>query len=308
MRRLALIVLFNLAALAAVELGLRAVVDEDRLAPDRATQRARALLADRLYRHDRDLIYSLRPSFHAVYPARALLPGRDGTYEVNTNERGFRTPAFRNEKARGVFRILCMGDSSTFGLQVGDDEAYPQLLGRELARAYPGKFEVINLGVPGYSSRQGIELLRRQGLGFAPDLVTFAFGTNDRFFKRPMNDDEVIRLNQSASGTLLRAVRNLLGRTYTYRFLAASLTPLVAQPRERRAGGGRGRHRVSLSGMRRAIVEAERLLAERGAALVLLDTDFAATDARQALEQAAAELGLDLLDMRALLDAERGES
>lgn len=315
MRRVGLILLFNLGILVAVELALRTAVGLGwfTLPPgglagfDAFMPGASVNLGDRLYRPDRDLIRRMQANFHKVYPARALCPGRDDTYEVNTNERGFRTAPFRTEKPAGVFRILCMGDSSTFGFQVDDEDAYPQRLGRMLEKAYPGKFEVLNLGAPGYTTRQGIELLRQEALGFQPDLVTFAYGTNDRFFSGPMSDDELIRLSQSGSGTFLYYVREALDRTYTYRLLKRLLARFVERPSEKRRGARKGQRRVSLEGMGDAIHEARRLLAEENASLVLLNNDFAATDAIGALQKAAASEGITLLDMHALLEGVRHE-
>jgi lysophospholipase L1-like esterase len=313
MRKLRNILLFNLALLVAVELGLRAAVGLGWLILpagglagfDAMSPGAPNSVEMRLYRPDRHLIRRMQANFHRVYPARALFPGRDDSYEVTTNERGFRTAPFRSAKSPGTFRIICMGDSSTFGFQVDDADAYPRLVARLLEEAHPGKFEVLNLGAPGYTTRQGIELLRREALGFEPDLVTFAYGTNDRFFSGPMSDDELIRLNQSPTGTVLFHLREGLDRTYIYRMFKLMLARFVSRPTEKRAGGGK--RRVSLEEMRATIAEAKRLLADRGASLVLINNDFAVTDAVQALETAAQETGVDLLDMHALLDGARRE-
>ena len=76
-------------------------------------------------------------------------------WEIALNEDGFREVEL-TPKAPGAFRIVCMGDSWTFGANVGQDESYPARLRSLLAGAAPaGQFEVLNLGVLGYTSFQG---------------------------------------------------------------------------------------------------------------------------------------------------------
>jgi hypothetical protein len=72
----------------------------------------------RLYEPDRNLIVHLRPNARIVYKRFAIFPGARNDYEVRTNALGFRTPDFHARKAPRVFRILCLGDSSTFGMNI----------------------------------------------------------------------------------------------------------------------------------------------------------------------------------------------
>src|SRR5512134_3800869 len=83
-------------------------------------------------------------------------------------------------KDSGHFRIVCLGDSNTFGLYVLPHESYPAQLERELAALQPERpVEVLNLGAPGLNSsrllRQFPELLET----LAPDLVVIMIGVND---------------------------------------------------------------------------------------------------------------------------------
>jgi len=64
--------------------------------------------------------------------------------------------------ARGAsFRALAVGDSFTFGLGVEHDEAWPEVLERELAARLGRSTSVVNAGVPAYSARQ----MRLRALG-----------------------------------------------------------------------------------------------------------------------------------------------
>lgn len=257
----------------------------------------------RLYRPSRHLIRRMRPDFRMTYARQIVWPQGKRNYEVRTNALGFRSPPFTPGKPPGVFRIACLGDSSTFGVLVEEDAAYPQVLGRLLEERFPGKFEVLNLGSPGYTTRQGLELLRREVIAFAPDLVTFAYGTNDRFFRGPLSDDALIRFNQSVIGGILFALRETLDRSYAYRLLRRGMERVVPRPGLPGPGGPQ-EYRVSLEEMSDNVVAARELLAERGADLVVLNNDFFPSDAREGLRAGAERAGVALLDMRDLLEEE----
>jgi lysophospholipase L1-like esterase len=102
------------------------------------------------------------------------------------NQAGFRSDEFGPKRA-GTYRIIALGDSCTFGVtspKTKDEfyiaEPYPQRLQRMAAeRLGPGRVEVLNAGVPGYNSYQGVMLLRTKLRGLRPDLITVRFGWND---------------------------------------------------------------------------------------------------------------------------------
>lgn len=101
-------------------------------------------------------------------------------WEISLNSEGFRDAEFPTTKSRSSVRIICLGDSWTFGANVGQRQAYPQRLKAQLTQEFPGAtFEVLNLGVLGYSSYQGLELLKRRAVHLQPDLVVIGFAMND---------------------------------------------------------------------------------------------------------------------------------
>ena len=93
------------------------------------------------------------------------------------NSRGYKGPEFDETKPKLTYRIVTLGDSNTDGPERG---AWPEELGRLLNSSpdSPGGFEVINAGVAGYSSLQGVRRLE-EVLTFHPDLVLVSFGAND---------------------------------------------------------------------------------------------------------------------------------
>jgi lysophospholipase L1-like esterase len=131
-------------------------------------------------------------------------------WEVSLNSRGFRTDEFSTQKAPGVFRIACVGDSWTFGSNVDQRDAYPQRLGELLREAFSGaSFEVLNLGTMAYSSHQGLELVRRQVLDLSPDAILVGFGMNDASVAGYRDKDFS---GERGSDSLAKRTRRLLER------------------------------------------------------------------------------------------------
>ena len=130
------------------------------------------------------------------------------SWGVKLNSWGFRDEEF-GERDRSVRRIVCLGDSWTFGANVEQDQTFPAQLegllnpGRAQART-----EVLNLGVMGYSSFQGLKLMRRAALGLEPDVVVLGFGMNDgqlSFWR----DRDMIRHERRFAIRLQRVVRRM---------------------------------------------------------------------------------------------------
>jgi lysophospholipase L1-like esterase len=126
-----------------------------------------------------------------------------------------RNPEVPVERGPSDFRVLCLGDSNTFGWGVRYEEAYPTLLAGLLREARPGReIHVLNASCSGYSAHQGHEILRRRGLKYRPDVVTIWFGWNDKAYWDGMTDAEHARL-------FVRA--HLLTLSATYRVLSYTL-------------------------------------------------------------------------------------
>src|SRR5207253_80172 len=79
-------------------------------------------------------------------------------WEVTHNSEGFRDREFADSNPASGFRIVCLGDSWTWGNNVNEAQSYPRRLAALLKEALPNRqIEVLNLGVPGYSSYQGLK-------------------------------------------------------------------------------------------------------------------------------------------------------
>lgn len=119
---------------------------------------------------------------------------------VEISSRGLRNPELDAEPDPARPRILVLGDSVTYGFGVKADEAYPRQLEVQLA-ALGSPAEVINAGVTGYTTYQGLRFLERDLLDLQPDVVLFAFMNNDRWDARGKpHDAEGMRAEYARRG------------------------------------------------------------------------------------------------------------
>jgi lysophospholipase L1-like esterase len=81
-------------------------------------------------------------------------------------------------KPDGVFRIMAYGDSNTEGTPFKSWPANLQTLLDSRATRYL-RYEVMNAGVAGYSSYQGMRRLQQESETYEPDLILVSFGWND---------------------------------------------------------------------------------------------------------------------------------
>jgi lysophospholipase L1-like esterase len=95
------------------------------------------------------------------------------------NSYGLRGPEFNLDKG-DTLRIICLGNSCTFGNGVFYQETFCHLLDRKLRSKLQGKAQVIDAGIPGYSSYQGLKYLQEKILTLKPDWLIVSFGFNDR--------------------------------------------------------------------------------------------------------------------------------
>ncbi len=91
-----------------------------------------------------------------------------------------RTVALLEAGERPV-RVVCLGDSITGAYyHTGSRRAYCDMLGIALERLYPGSHvAIVNAGISGNTSAQGLARLDGNVLAHEPDLVTIMFGIND---------------------------------------------------------------------------------------------------------------------------------
>lgn len=109
----------------------------------------------------------LLPNLRGVRPEWARVP-----MEVTSNSLGLREREIPLEKDPGEYRIVCLGDSWTFGFGVRVEEAFPRVLEAHLGKKFPRRnVTVINAGMSGAEYSQGYVMLCQIALQYHPDLV-----------------------------------------------------------------------------------------------------------------------------------------
>jgi len=200
---LSILYLCFLVALASIELGTRALLPHlSSLELFVNTPQQKLQVANEkqstIFEGDPLLLWRLRPNLdHVVWDFTVL----------STNAQHYRSDYPIGSKAPGTIRIVCLGDSVTFGYRVPVvwpdkpteyDRAwlpFPMLLEKQLQAANPGRhIEGIAMAVPGYTTHQGLAWLQRDIDSLQPDLLIVSFGWNDASFS-DVADRDTIRTN-----------------------------------------------------------------------------------------------------------------
>jgi lysophospholipase L1-like esterase len=120
-----------------------------------------------------------------------LIPGLKGTLscseysiDIAINSKGLRDRDFPYEKPPGTRRILCLGDSYTFGYGVQADETFAKLLERSLSESdsSSSRWEVLNAGIGSTGTAHQLALYETEGSKYSPDIVVVNFCPANDFF------------------------------------------------------------------------------------------------------------------------------
>jgi lysophospholipase L1-like esterase len=275
-----------------------------------------------IFEGDPLLLWRLKPNLdHAVWDFTVLSTNSDHLRSrVSTGS--------LQPKQPGTIRIVCLGDSVTFGFRVPvvwpdkpteyDPEwlPYPMLLEKELRAANPNRnIEVVTMAVPGYTSHQGLAWLQRDINKLQPDLLTVSFGWNDASLS-DVPDREAIRTNWSAVAT-----RWLIDHSQAFAHATRWLRARDAAKLREGQSGGQGRprfykrpeSRVSQQEYLANMLAIEQLARQQGAAVVVIaapyrDHSSEAPEAdlmlqyRLALGSTMKQRGIPFLELRELTE------
>ena len=115
-----------------------------------------------LYQYDQDLGFKIRP------------------YANGNNRFGFNDKDYPLEREAGKFRMLVVSDS--FNWAGGKEGNYTALLENKFTEYYGiPQVEVINTGYPGTHTGEQLEMLKKFGLQYNPDLVVLGFFVGNDF-------------------------------------------------------------------------------------------------------------------------------
>jgi len=152
------------------------------------------------------------------HPSRlwGLSPGvrQNGTVTATVNALGMRGAEPDLPKPAGRLRLLLVGDSTWFGHGVADDATFSARLEAGL-RAQGLDVDVLNGGVPGYSTEQSRLFLEERGWSLEPDLLLVGNVWSDNNVD-PYHDRDLLETARAAR-------ENPLFASYFFRLLATNL-------------------------------------------------------------------------------------
>ena len=189
----------------------------------------------------------------------ALVPGWcDARYCID--ERGFRRgPA----APAGAQTIIALGESTTFGWEVGDAETYPAQL-QALFAEHGQPVRVVNAGVPSYSSSQVLRYVRQVLANDTPDLLLIGIMWNDIWYSTVLNWYPDLLVYQQPP----RWKTTLLRHSALARLILLQPPPKQAELVDRFNAEALAQYRSNLRGMLEAA-------AARGVRVALVEPPFA---------------------------------
>jgi lysophospholipase L1-like esterase len=184
-------------------------------------------------------------------------------------------------KQPGAIRIVCLGDSVTFGFRVPvvwpdkptqyDPEWVPfsMLLEKQLKEANPDRqIDVVNMAVPGYTSQQGLAWLRRDLDRLKPDLLVVSFGWNDASLS-DVPDRAAVNTSWPAFGT-----RWLIDHSQAFAHATRWLRSRQLDEKNPPPSRGRPQARVSQEEYLANLLGIEQLARQHGAAVIVMAAPY----------------------------------
>ncbi len=126
--------------------------------------------------------YKMKPdiSVRAVNTVNRIELEKGIKVQLTSNGNGFRSRELPVKKGENVYRIAVLGDSTAFGWGVNQEERFSDVLEEKLNAAGGNyRYEVLNFGIPGYTTFHGRAVFDRYVLKYSPDMVILSFGAND---------------------------------------------------------------------------------------------------------------------------------
>jgi lysophospholipase L1-like esterase len=218
-----------------------------------------------------DLGYELVPLFDESYEYRDRRQRvvRAVRYVINKNGQRDREFAFDRSAAT---RIVCLGDSFTFGFGINAEKTFPKLLEKALNESGHPEAEVINAGVPGYNTQQEIALYRHRLKAYDPDIVVLGYCLNDTDplpeLSFPSDDTVAMQVHRPTPFYFRPLIWSIHHSAFMHSLVQAHKNLLLAMMKG--SAGSWNYDTRSWGSVRRALVEFARDLENEGKKLIVL--------------------------------------
>ncbi|MFT7486211.1 MAG: lysophospholipase L1-like esterase [Candidatus Paceibacteria bacterium] len=159
----------------------------------------------------------------AYAPKKDFVSPEESRQKITHNSLGFRGPEISEQKPPGVFRIMCLGGSSTYGHgPTSNERTWPYRLQKRLSMARPDlSIEVINGGCQGYTSFESLTNYAFRGIPLEPDMIIVYHAINDM---RGALYEDIKTDNTHRRAVFKRYHETWLDKSWTYLTLRAYLT------------------------------------------------------------------------------------
>ncbi len=243
--------------------------------------------------------------FNGADAASGYAPVRTGRRDRQPiNALGYRDLERVQPKPSGVRRLVCLGDSFTWGVGVLFDDAWPQRVERTLSRTRGERWEAVNLAEPGMNAVQQVSRLDSEGFGYGPDVVVMAWVLND---SEDEDAAEARRAQDWAEDERREADPAFASRSALLRLVRTRVHATVEN--RRRITGYRSMYGDGYAGWvkaRQALVTMGGLCRARGVPFVVvifplfanpLDAGYPFAELHAKVAQAAGEAGAKVVDL-----------
>jgi lysophospholipase L1-like esterase len=132
-----------------------------------------------------DTLRAMTPDYQTGVFARHIIQAKadaivvNGKEQFRINAHGYRGHDFSTQKPAGTTRIMFYGGSSVFDAESPGEDDWPHRVERNLKARGVANVEVINAGIPGYSSAEAVGTFFAEGHRFSPDYVLLYAQWND---------------------------------------------------------------------------------------------------------------------------------
>ena len=180
----------------------------------------RALDYPEVFKKDRDLLWRFRPSQEI---SSRFFEGET----IRINKSGLRGDEIPPKSDK--IRIVALGNSCTFGWRMKENQTYArQLEAMVNADSALPEIEVINAGIPGYSSLQGQRFFMSEILKLQPDVVMLMFGWNDQWAA----SENIADRDQQMPSQFVIDLQNTFSRLKIYRLIRKIILWATEKPLE----------------------------------------------------------------------------
>lgn len=165
-----------------------------------------------VYKDDPLISYRLKENYRGVHKTPEF------KVKVETNSDGLRDYEHPFKKEEGIYRILFIGDSFTFGEGVEVEESYPKVTERLLNERGVGKrIEVLNASAFSWGPSEEYLYLKHYGSKYKPDMVILGYNVNSDIWQSRYglfdvdNDRLIYTGTENANKRLNRFLRKIPG-------------------------------------------------------------------------------------------------